>query len=140
MRHDRTTTGRTRQIARTLLTVTALLGAVTTHPAVAAPTPDAAVTALLRDAQPGARYTLPGSVAETCDRLAAAGLTLLSVPQLARPDPARLPRRHAGPVPERPGWRADGHPGHVRPADRPHVAVGGVVPGFSAGSGGRCSR
>ncbi|WP_295820461.1 hypothetical protein [uncultured Deinococcus sp.] len=84
MRHDRTTTGRTRQIARTLLTVTALLGAVTTHPAVAAPTPDAAVTALLRDAQPGARYTLPGSVAETCDRLAAAGLTLLSVGHSSR--------------------------------------------------------
>ncbi|MFC3835587.1 MULTISPECIES: hypothetical protein [Deinococcus] len=84
MRHDRTTTGRTRQIARTLLTVTALLGAVTTHPAVAAPTPDAAVTALLRDAQPGARYTMSGSVAETCDRLAAAGLTLLGVGDSSR--------------------------------------------------------
>lgn len=84
-----TSTGLTRSIVtitRTLLTGTVLLGAALAQVAgaQAAPTPDAAVTALLRDAQPGARYTMPGSVAETCDRLAAAGLTLLSVGHSSR--------------------------------------------------------
>ncbi|GHF35084.1 hypothetical protein HNQ07_000048 [Deinococcus metalli] len=40
------------------------------------PAPDSAVSALLAGAQPGARYTLPGSVDEVCARLAKAGLTL----------------------------------------------------------------